>query len=78
MYRIYILKNYQLPNLIYDHVDLDAHLDPQDGLERLQNHKIWIPLEKLGYLHVYCPGVTRIEDKLFLAEIIMMTNRDDV
>ena len=23
--------------------------------------------EKLGYLHVYCPGITRIEDKLFLA-----------
>ena len=22
---------------------------------------------KLGYQHVYCPGITRIEDKLFLA-----------
>ena len=64
---MYILKNYQLPDLIRDHVDLDVHLDPQDGLERLRNHKIWIPHEKLGYLHVYCPGITGIEDKLFLA-----------
>ena len=67
MYHMYILKNYQLPDLIHDHVDLDVHLDPQDGLERLRNHKIRIPHEKLGYLHVYCPGITRIEDKLFLA-----------
>ena len=44
MYHMYILKNHQLPDLIYDLVDLDVHLDPQDGLERLQNHKI---LEKL-------------------------------
>ena len=43
------LKNYQLPDLIRDHVDLDIHLDPQDGLERLRNHKIGIPPEKLGY-----------------------------
>ena len=70
MYRIYILKNYQLPNLIYDHVDLDAHLDPQDGLERLRNHEIRIPLKKMAYKHkhVYCSGITRIEDKLFLAD----------
>ena len=33
MYHMYILKNYQLPDLIHDHVDLDVHLDPQDGLE---------------------------------------------
>ena len=35
-----------LPDLVLDHVDLDVHLDPQDGLERLQNPKIWIPHEK--------------------------------
>ena len=49
IYHMYILKNYQLPDLIRDHVDLDIHLDPQDGLERLRNHKIGIPPEKLGY-----------------------------
>ena len=48
MYHMCILKNYQLPDLIHDHVDLDVHLDPQDGLERLRNHKIRIPHEKLG------------------------------
>ena len=49
MYHMYLLKNDQLPDLIHDHVDLDVHLDPQDGLERLQNNKIRIPHEKLGY-----------------------------
>ena len=39
MYHMFILKNDQLPDLIHDHVDLDVHLDPQDGLERLRNHK---------------------------------------
>ena len=46
---MYILKNDQLPDLINDHVDLDVHLDPQDGLEHLRNHKIRIPLKTLGY-----------------------------
>ena len=46
---MYILKNYQLSDLIHDHVYLDVHLDPQDGLVRLQNHKIRIPIEKLSY-----------------------------
>ena len=63
MYHIYILNNYQLPDLLHDHVDLGVHLDPHDSLERLRNHKIRIALEKLGYKHVYCPGITRIEDK---------------
>ena len=40
MYRINMLKNNQLPDLNHDHVILKVHLDPQDGLERLQNHKI--------------------------------------
>ena len=62
MYHMYILNNDQLPDLVHDHVDLDVHLDPQDGLERLWNHKILIPHEKLGYLHVYRPGITRIEE----------------
>ena len=60
---MYVRQNYPLPDLIHDRVDLDVHLDPQDGIERLQNHKIRIPLEKLGYKHVYCPVITRIEDK---------------
>ena len=47
--------------------NLDVHKEPQDGLERPRNHKIRIPNEKLGYEHVHCPGITRIEDKLFLA-----------
>ena len=59
-----MIKNAQLPDLIYDHVNLDVHLDPQDGLEHIQNHKIWITLEELGYTHMYCPVITRIEDKL--------------
>ena len=63
----YVYTKTQLPDLIHDDVDLDVHLDPQDGLERLRKPKIRIPHEKLGYLHVYCPGITRIEDKLFLA-----------
>ena len=67
MYHMYILKNLQLQDLIHDHVDLYVNQEPQDGLERLRNHKIRIPNEKLGYYHVYCPGITRIEDKLFLA-----------
>ena len=60
---MYILKNDQLPDLIHDHINLDVHLDPQDGLKRLQNNKIRISIEKLGYKHVYYPGITRIEDK---------------
>ena len=67
MYHINILKNYQLPDLIHDHVDLDVHLDPQDGLKFLRIHKIQIPHKNLDYLHVHCPSITRIEDKLFLA-----------
>ena len=55
-----ILTNHQLPDLVHGHVDLDVHLEPQDGLERLRNLKIWIPHKKLGYLHVYYPGITRI------------------
>ena len=39
----------QRPGLIHDHIILDVHLDSQDGLERLRNHKIRIPNEKLGY-----------------------------
>ena len=46
MYHTYILKNDQLPDLIHDHVDVDVHLDPLDGLESLRNPKIWIPHEK--------------------------------
>ena len=42
-------KTLSTPGPIYDHIDLDVHLDPQDGLKRLQNRKIRIPLEKLGY-----------------------------
>ena len=68
MYHMYILKNDQLPDLIHDHVDLDVHLDPQDGLERLRNHKIQIPHEKLGQLHVYCPGITRIEERILAGD----------
>ena len=60
---MYILKNDELLDLIHDYVDFDNHLHPQDGLERLQNHKIRIPIEKLSYKHVHCPGITRIEDK---------------
>ena len=37
---------------IHDHVDLDDHLDPQDGLESPKNHKIWIPLEKLLFTRI--------------------------
>ena len=44
MYHMYILIYYQLPDLIHDHVDLDVNLEPQDGLVRLQNHEIRIPL----------------------------------
>ena len=65
---MYILKNYQLPGLIHDHVDLDVHLDPQDGLKRLRNHIIRIPIEILSYKHVYCTGITWIEDIFFLAD----------
>ena len=28
-----IIKIDHLPDLIHDHVDLDVHLDPQNGLE---------------------------------------------
>ena len=28
-----IIKIYQLPDLVHDHVDLDVHLDPQGGFE---------------------------------------------
>ena len=28
---MYIVKNYQLPALVYDHVILDVYLGPQDG-----------------------------------------------
>ena len=65
---MYILKYYQLPGLFHEHVDLDVHLDPQDGLENLRNHKIRILLEKLDFYHMFCPGITRIEDKLFLVD----------
>ena len=37
-------------------------------LERLLIHKIWIPHEKLGYLHVYCPGITRIEERILAGD----------
>ena len=57
------LKNDQLPDLIHGHIDLDVHLNPQDGLQRLQNHEIRISPEKLCYQHIYCPVITRIEDK---------------
>ena len=33
MYHMYILKYDQLPDLIHDHVILEVHLVPQDGLE---------------------------------------------
>ena len=59
---MYILKNDELLDLIHDYVDFDNHLHPQDGLERLQNHKIRIT-KKLSYNHVHWPGITRIEDK---------------
>ena len=36
MYQMYILKNDQFPDLIHDHIDLDVHLNPQDGFERLK------------------------------------------
>ena len=62
MYHMYILKYYQFPDLVHDHVDLDVHLDPQDGLKHPRNHKIRKPHEKLGYYHVYCPSITRIEE----------------
>ena len=62
IYHMYLLKNVQLPDLINDHVDLYAHIDPQDGLERLRNYEIRIPIEKLSYKHVFCPGITRIDD----------------
>ena len=44
-YYMYILKNDRLPDLNHDHVDPIVHLDPQDGLERLQNYNIRIPIE---------------------------------
>ena len=37
---MYILENDQLPDLIHAHVDLDVHLDPEDGLERINNLQI--------------------------------------
>ena len=46
---------------IHDHVDIDVHL------ERLRNHKIRFTIEKLGYKHVYCPGITRIEERFIFA-----------
>ena len=49
MYHMYIIKNDQLPDIIHDNVGFDVYLDPQDGLERLRNHKLRISLEKLGY-----------------------------
>ena len=39
MYHMYMIKNYQHPDLIHDHVILNVHLDPQGGLERLKNPK---------------------------------------
>ena len=60
---MYILKHYQLPDLINDYVDLYAHLDHQDGFERLRSHKIRIPIEELSHKHVFYPGITRNEDK---------------
>ena len=46
---MYILKNDQLPDLINDHVDLDVHLDLQDGLERLRNPKLGFPLKNWAF-----------------------------
>ena len=65
MYHMYVLKNDQLPDLIQDHFDLNVHLDPQDGLERLRNHKIWIPHEKFGLFTCVLSryyGITKIEE----------------
>ena len=63
---MYILKNYQFPDLIHDHVDLDVHLDPQDGLDCLQNHKIRIPLEWAINMCIV-PLLLELRISLFLA-----------
>ena len=42
---MYIIKNDQLPDLIHDHVDLDVHLDPQDGLKHPETTKFGFPLK---------------------------------
>ena len=66
MYHMYILKNDQFPDLIHDHVDLDVHLDPQDGLDCLQNHKIRIPLEWAINMCIV-PLLLELRISLFLA-----------
>ena len=51
MYRTYILKNYQLPDLIHDHVIFVVHPVPQDDCKCFQNSENWVCLEKLSNKH---------------------------
>ena len=45
---MYILKNYQLPDLIHGHVILEVHLVPQEDYFCFQNIKIRGSLVKLA------------------------------
>ena len=44
MYCIY-KKKYQIPDLIHDHVDLDVHLDTQDGQDSPYTTDFGLPLK---------------------------------
>ena len=52
MYHTYIIKNYQLPDLIHNHVILEVHLVPQDGCKCFQNSEILVCLDELTFKHI--------------------------
>ena len=64
MYYMYTIKNNPLPGLIHAHVDLGVHLDPQDGLELLRNHKIWITMKNRAINMFILPVLLELRIKL--------------